>query len=92
MQGFYLDLVFYHYHLKCFVIIDLKVGELKHADIGQMDMYKRLFDVKMKRKEDQDTIGIIICTAIDPAFWQYSMLADHSALFASIYFLQIPNN
>lgn len=89
-KTFFIDLVFYHYDLKCFVVIDLKVGELQHADIGQMDMYIRLFDAKFKRKGDRDTIGIIFCTDLDPAFLQYSMLHDHPSLFASVYVLQIP--
>jgi predicted nuclease of restriction endonuclease-like (RecB) superfamily len=59
---FFIDLVFYHFILKCFVLIDLKTGKLTHQDIGQMDMYVRLFEDRIKTEGDNPTIGIILCT------------------------------
>lgn len=61
-DNFYIDLVFYHYILKCFVLIDLKTSKLTHQDIGQMDMYIRMFEDKCKSEDDNPTIGIILCT------------------------------
>ena len=61
-DNFYIDLVFYNYVLKCFVLIDLKLDKLTHQDIGQMDFYVRYFDNEIKEKEDNPTIGIILCS------------------------------
>ena len=88
---FYIDLVFYHYILKCFVIIDLKTGKLTHQDIGQMDMYVRLFEDRMKTEGDNPTIGIILCTEKDETIVRYSVLKDSRQLFASRYKLYLPS-
>ena len=88
---FYVDLVFYHFILKCFVLIDLKTGRLSHQDIGQMDMYVRLFEDRVKTKGDNPTIGIILCTEKDETVVRYSVLNDNSQLFASRYKLYLPS-
>ena len=87
---YYIDLVFYNYILKCFVLIDLKTGKLTHQDVGQMDMYVRMYD-KMKRTEgDNPTIGIILCEEKDKAEVKFSILNDSEQLFATKYKLYIP--
>jgi len=90
-QHFYIDLVFYNYLLKCFVIIDLKTSKLTHQDIGQMDMYVRIFEDKMKQTGDNPTIGIILCTEKDETVVRYSVLKDSKKLFASKYKLYLPS-
>jgi predicted nuclease of restriction endonuclease-like (RecB) superfamily len=82
---FYLDLVFYNYILKCFVIIDLKTEKLTHQDIGQMDMYVRMFDDLKRGEDDNPTIGIILCDNKDDTIVKYSVLKDNEQLFASKY-------
>lgn len=82
---FYLDLVFYNYLLKCFVILDLKSGELSHQDIGQMDMYVRMFDDLKRGEDDNPTIGIILCDSKDETIVKYSVLKENQQLFASKY-------
>ncbi|CBL45100.1 Protein of unknown function DUF1016 [gamma proteobacterium HdN1] len=82
---FYLDLVFYNYLLKCFVIIDLKTGKLSHQDIGQMDMYVRMFDDLKRGSDDNPTIGIILCEDKDETIVRYSVLHENQQLFASKY-------
>jgi len=89
-KEFYIDLVFYNYILKCFVLIDLKTGRLTHQDIGQMDMYVRLFEDKMKQKGDNSTIGIILCAEKDETIVKYSVLSENKKLFASKYMLYMP--
>ena len=87
---YYIDLVFYNYILKCFVLVDLKIGKLTHQDIGQMDMYVRMFD-KLKRPEgDNPTIGIILCEEKDRAVVKFSILNDNDKLYATKYKLYIP--
>ena len=88
---FYLDLVFYHYVLKCFVIIDLKTEKLSHQDIGQMDMYVRMFDDLKRGKDDNPTIGLILCADKDETMVQYSVLKESEQLFASKYRLHLPS-
>ena len=88
---FYIDLVFYHYILKCFILIDLKTGKLTHQDIGQMDMYVRLFEDRIKTEGDNPTIGIILCTEKDETIVRYSVLKDSHQLFASRYKLYLPS-
>ena len=89
-NDYYIDLVFYNYILKCFVLIDLKIGKLTHQDVGQMDMYVRMYD-EMKRTEgDNPTIGIILCEEKDRAEVRYSVLNDNQKLFATKYKLYIP--
>jgi predicted nuclease of restriction endonuclease-like (RecB) superfamily len=88
---FYIDLVFYNYILKCFVLIDLKVGKLTHQDIGQMDMYVRMFDDLKKQSDDNPTIGIILCSQKDDTTVKYSVLKENEQLFASKYRLVLPS-
>lgn len=89
-KDFFVDLVFYNYILKCFVLIDLKTGELTHQDIGQMDMYVRLYEDKYKSPDDNPTIGIILCTEKDHTVVKYSVLNESRQLFASRYRLYLP--
>ena len=87
---FYIDLVFYNYILKCFVIIDLKTNKLTHQDIGQIDFYVRYFDDQVKLPEDNPTLGIILCTEKNESMVKYSVLSDKNSLFASKYKLYLP--
>lgn len=87
---FYIDLVFYNYLLKCFVLFDLKTGKLSHQDTGQMDMYIRMFDDLKKQDDDNPTIGIILCTEKDETVVKYSILNDSKQLFATKYMLYLP--
>ncbi|WAC40843.1 PDDEXK nuclease domain-containing protein [Pedobacter sp. SL55] len=89
-SDFYIDLVFYNYILKCFVIIDLKTGSLNHQDIGQIDMYVRMYDDLKKDKDDNPTIGILLCSEKDETIVKYSVLNDKNQLFASKYLLYLP--
>ncbi|MGX9568850.1 PDDEXK nuclease domain-containing protein [Pseudomonas sp. CFBP 5748] len=89
-KDFYLDLVFYNYLLKCFVIVDLKRGELSHQDIGQMDMYVRLYDDLKRGPDDKPTVGIILCAQKDESVVRYSVLQGNEQLFASQYQLVLP--
>ncbi len=90
-SDFYIDLVFYNYILKCFVIIDLKRGKLTHQDVGQMDMYVRMFDDLEKSEDDNPTIGIILCTEKDNTVVKYSVIDDDSNnLFVSKYQMYLP--
>jgi len=89
-SDFYIDLVFYNYYLKCFVLIDLKAGKLTHQDIGQMDMYVRMYEELKKSPEDSPTIGIILCAEKDEAVVKYSVLAENKKLFASKYLMYLP--
>ena len=87
---YYVDLVFYNYILKCFVLIDLKTGKLTYQDIGQIDFYVRYFDDKIKLPEDNPTIGIILCADKNDAMVKYSVLSDKENLFASKYMSYLP--
>jgi predicted nuclease of restriction endonuclease-like (RecB) superfamily len=89
-KHFYADLVFYNYILKCFLIIDLKTTELTHQDIGQMDMYVRYFEDKIKQETDNPTIGLILCTKKDSTVVKYSLLNDSNQIFASKYMTYLP--
>ena len=89
-SDFYIDLVFYNYILKCFVIIDLKTTELSHQDIGQIDMYVRMYDDLKKSHDDNPTIGLLLCTEKDETIVKYSVLNDKNNLFASKYVLYLP--
>jgi predicted nuclease of restriction endonuclease-like (RecB) superfamily len=82
---FFIDLVFYNYLLKCFVIIDLKTGKLSHQDIGQMDMYVRMFDDLKRGEDDNPAIGIILCDSKDTTVVKYSVLKENEQIFASKY-------
>lgn len=90
-SNYYIDLVFYNYILKCFVLIDLKIGKLTHQDIGQMDMYVRMYDELKRTEGDNPTIGIILCDEKDRAEVRFSVLNDNEKLFATKYRLYIPS-
>lgn len=90
-SDFYIDLVFYNYMLKCFVIIDLKKGKLNHQDVGQMDMYVRMYNDLEKAENDNPTIGIILCADKDNTVVKYSVLNDNENLFVSKYQLYLPS-
>ncbi len=90
LQDFYIDLVFYNFILKCFMLIDLKTGKLTHQDIGQMDMYVRLFEDKVRQKSDNPTIGLILCSEKDKTIVKYSLLSDSKQIFASRYKTVLP--
>ena len=87
---FYVDLVFYNYLLKCFIIIDLKTKKLTHQDIGQMDMYVRMFDELKRGGDDNPTLGIILCTDKDETIVKYSVLKENKQIFASKYKTVLP--
>lgn len=89
-KDFYIDLVFYNYLLKCFVLFDLKIGELTHQDIGQMDMYVRMVDDLQRGPDDNPSVGIILCAAKDASVVRYSALHENEQLFASKYRLVLP--
>lgn len=89
-KDFFVDLVFYNYILKCFILVDLKTGELTHQDIGQMDMYVRLFEDTVKGADDNPTVGIILCAEKDHTVVKYSVLNENRQLFASKYRLYLP--
>ncbi|MBC7683412.1 MAG: DUF1016 domain-containing protein [Ferruginibacter sp.] len=89
-QDFYVDLVFYNYLLKCFVLIDLKSGKLTHQDIGQMDMYVRMFDDLKRGPDDNPTVGILLCDHKDQSVVRYSVLHDSAQIFATKYRLVLP--
>ncbi len=90
-KDFYIDLVFYNYLLKCFVLIDLKTGELTHQDIGQMDMYVRIYDDLKRNEGDNPTVGILLCAAKDQSVVRYSVLHESEQMFASRYKLVLPS-
>ncbi len=90
-QDFYIDLVFYNYLLKCFVLIDLKTGPLTHQDVGQMDMYVRMYDDLRRGEGDDPTVGILLCGSKDQSVVRYSVLNGSEQLFASKYRLVLPS-
>src|SRR4030042_5182314 len=87
---YYIDLVFYNYLLKCFVLIDLKIGKLTHQDIGEMDFYVRYYENKIRTETDNPTIGIILCSEKNETVVKYSVLNENKRLFASKYKLYLP--
>ncbi len=89
-SDFYIDLVFYNYILKCFVIIDLKTNKITHQDIGQLDMYVRMYDDLKKQESDNPTIGILLCSETDKTIAKYSVLNQNQQLFASKYLPYLP--
>lgn len=89
-EDFYIDLVFYNFKLKCFLLIDLKIGKLKHQDIGQMDTYVRLFDEQFKEENDNPTIGLVLCSEQSEAVAKYSVLADRKQIFSAKYLPYLP--
>ncbi|WP_235964545.1 PDDEXK nuclease domain-containing protein [Pedobacter gandavensis] len=89
-EHFFIDLVFYNYILKCFLLIDLKTGKLSHQDVGQMDMYVRIFEEKVRQESDNPTIGLILCADKNKAVAKYSLLNDNKNIFASKYKTYLP--
>ena len=89
-KDYFIDLVFYNYILKCFVLIDLKTKEITHQDVGQMDMYIRMYDELKRSEGDNPTIGIVLCSDTDEDVARYSVLHGNEQLFASKYKLYLP--
>ena len=89
-QDYYIDLVFYNYILKCFVLIDLKTQKITHQDVGQMDMYIRMYDELKRSEGDNPTIGIVLCSDTDEDVAKYSILHGNEQLFPSKYKLYLP--
>ena len=89
-EDYYIDLVFYNYILKCFVLIDLKTSKITHQDVGQMDMYIRMYDDLKKSADDNPTLGIVLCSETDEDIARYSVLHGNEQLFASKYKLYLP--
>ena len=89
-QDFYIDLVFYNFKLKCFLLIDLKLGKLTHQDVGQMDTYVRIYDKFHKSEDDNPTIGLILCSEPSLAVAKYSILNESKQLFSSKYLPFLP--
>ena len=90
-EDYYIDLVFYNYLLKCFVLIDLKTTKVTHQDVGQMDMYVRMYDELKKGADDNPTIGIVLCSDTDEDIARYSILKGNEQLFATKYQLMLPS-
>ncbi len=91
-QDYFIDLVFYNFYLKCFVLIDLKTNKVTHQDVGQMDMYVRMYDELKCTEGDNPTIGIILCSETDEDIARYSVLQGNEQLFASKYKLYLPTD
>ena len=89
-EHYFIDLVFYNYILKCFLLIDLKIGKLTHQDIGQMDTYVRIFEDKVKQLTDNPTIGLVLCSDKNKTLAKYSLLNNNKQVFASKYYTQLP--
>ena len=88
---YYIDLVFYNVILKCYVLVDLKCDPVTHQDIGQMDMYVRMFDDKVRRADDNPTIGIVLTSETSEDIARYSVLHGNDQLYTSSYLLYLPN-
>lgn len=80
-EDYYIDLVFYNYILKCFVLVDLKTSKITHQDVGQMDMYIRMYDELKRGEGDNPTIGIVLCSDTDEDIAKYSVLHGNEQLF-----------
>ena len=89
-EDFFIDLVFYNFKLKCFLLVDLKLGKLKHQDIGQMDTYVRLYDEQHKGSDDNPTIGLVLCSEKSEAVVKYSVLSEQKQLFSAKYLPYLP--
>ena len=90
-EDFYVDLVFYNFRLKCFLLVDLKLGKLSHQDMGQMDTYVRLYDERIRGADDNPTIGLVLCSEKSEAVVRYSVLAEQQQLFAAKYLPYLPS-
>lgn len=89
-EDYFIDLVFYNVVLKCYVLIDLKVGKITHQDVGQMDMYVRMYDELKRTEGDNPTIGIVLCSETDADIARYSILKGNEQIFATKYKLYLP--
>lgn len=89
-QDYYIDLVFYNYLMKCFVLIDLKTTKITHQDVGQMDMYVRMYDELKRTEGDNPTIGILLCSETSQDIARFSILHDSKQFFASKYLTYLP--
>lgn len=90
LDDFYIDLVFYNFRMKRFVIFELKTHKMTHADVGQLDMYVRMYDDLMKADDDNPTIGVLLCTDTDSTIAKYSVLNESQQLFATKYMPFMP--
>ena len=90
MRDYYIDLVFYNYRMKRFVLFELKTHKLTHQDVGQLDMYVRMFDDLVKGEDDNPTLGVLLCTETDKTIARYSVLHESEQLFASKYMAYMP--
>lgn len=90
-DDFYIDLVFYNFKMKCFVLFELKTHKLSHQDVGQLDMYVRMYDDLVKDKDDNPTLGVLLCTDTDNTIAKYSVLKDSDQLFAAKYMTYMPS-
>ncbi|MDE6338094.1 MAG: PDDEXK nuclease domain-containing protein [Muribaculaceae bacterium] len=90
-RDYFIDLVFYNYILKCFVLIDLKTSKIEYQDIGQMDMYIRMYDDLKRSQDDNPTIGLLLCADTDEDIARYSVLHDNNHMFASKYMTYMPS-
>ena len=90
-NDYYIDLVFYNYLIKSFILVDLKVNRITYQDVGQMDMYLQMYDKMKKGPDDNPTIGIILCTETDSDVARYSTLAKNDQMFAAKYKLYLPD-
>ena len=91
-KDYFIDLVFYNVYLKCYVLIDLKTTRVNHQDVGQMDMYVRMYDELKRVEGDNPTLGIILCSNTDEDVARYSILHDNDRLFATKYKLYLPSD
>ena len=89
-EDYYIDLVFYNIELKCYVLVDLKMGKITHQDVGQIDMYVRMYDDLKRTTGDNPTIGILLCSETDEDIARYSVLHDNDRLFMSKYLTYLP--
>lgn len=89
-QDYYIDLVFYNIELKCYVLVDLKMGTISHQDVGQIDMYVRMYDELKCKEEDNPTIGILLCSETSEDIARYSVLHENERLFMSKYLTYLP--
>lgn len=90
-EDYFIDLVFYNIYLKCYVLIDLKTSKIRHQDVGQMDMYVRMYDQLKRTDSDNPTIGILLCDDTDEDIARYSVLHDNDHMFASKYMTYMPS-
>ena len=90
-EDYFIDLVFYNFILKCFVLVDLKTAKITHQDVGQMDMYIRMYDALKRTEGDNPTLGIILCADTDSDIAKFSILHGNEQLFASKYVLYLPS-